>query len=44
MSRETLQVQIRTFLLEEFPDLKEIIDSTDHSAGKNPYYRSNDET
>ena len=38
MSRETLQVQIRSFLLEEFPDLKEIIDTTDHAAGSNPYY------
>mgnify|MGYP001294168144 CR=1 FL=1 len=38
MSRETLQVQIRSFLLEEFPDLKEIIDTTNHSAGNNPYY------
>ena len=38
-SRETLHVQIKRFLVDEFPDLKEIIDVTDHAAGKNPYYR-----
>jgi Fe-S cluster biogenesis protein NfuA len=34
----TLKLQVRTFLLEEFPDLKEIEDVTDHDAGTNPYY------
>ena len=34
----TLKLQVRTFLLEEFPDLKEIEDVTDHDAGINPYY------
>ena len=38
MSRQTLQVQIKAFLMDEFPDIKEIIDITDHSAGQNPYY------
>ena len=42
-SRDTLQVQIKTFLGEEFPELKEIIDITDHAAGKNPYYRGSNE-
>jgi len=35
----TLQLQIRNFLMEEFPDLKEIEDVTDHMAGENPYYQ-----
>ena len=38
-SRDTLQIQVKNFLKEEFPELKEIIDVTDHSAGKNPYYK-----
>ena len=37
-STVTLQIQIRNFLMEEFPDLKEIEDVTNHSAGQNPYY------
>ena len=36
----TLQIQIKSFLMEEFPDLKEIEDVTDHESGENPYYRS----
>ena len=43
-SKHTLQMQVKTFLMEEFPDLKDIIDVTDHSAGENPYYRPVDET
>lgn len=43
MSRETLQVQIKNFLMDEFPNLKEIIDTTDHSAGINPYYKDDNE-
>lgn len=43
MSRETLHVQIRSFLMDEFPNLEDIIDVTDHSAGTNPYYRNDDE-
>tara|TARA_A100001011_G_scaffold395415_2_gene490353 strand:- start:986 stop:1261 length:276 start_codon:yes stop_codon:yes gene_type:complete len=38
-SKQTLQVQVKSFLLEEFPDIKDIIDTTDHSAGKSPYYQ-----
>ena len=34
----TLQLQIRNFLMEEFPELREIEDVTDHMAGENPYY------
>tara|TARA_E500000331_G_C17250799_1_gene711040 strand:- start:650 stop:913 length:264 start_codon:yes stop_codon:yes gene_type:complete len=37
-SRITLNVQVKNFLKEEFPDLLEIKDVTDHNAGINPYY------
>ena len=35
----TLKLHIESFLREEFPDLKEIEDMTDHESGENPYYR-----
>ena len=34
----TLKLQVERFLMEEFPELKEIEDVTDHSVGDNPYY------
>ena len=37
----TLQIQVRNFLMEEFPDLLEIEDVTERSAGVNPYYPEN---
>jgi Fe/S biogenesis protein NfuA len=37
-ARVTLKIQIEGFLKEEFPDLTEIEDVTDHVAGTNPYY------
>tara|TARA_B100000131_G_scaffold175032_1_gene169122 strand:- start:13351 stop:13617 length:267 start_codon:yes stop_codon:yes gene_type:complete len=37
-ARATLHIQIDSYLREQFPDLNEIEDVTDHSAGKNPYY------
>ena len=37
-ARITLKIQIENFLREEFPDLVEIEDVTDHYAGTNPYY------
>ena len=40
----TLQVQIKNYLMEEFPALKKIEDVTDHDAGENPYYKSDNET
>jgi Fe/S biogenesis protein NfuA len=36
-SQVTLKFQIETYLKEEFPDLQEIIDTTDHTAGENPF-------
>jgi len=37
-ARITLKLQIEGFLKEEFPDLAEVEDVTDHLAGTNPYY------
>jgi Fe/S biogenesis protein NfuA len=37
-ARITLKLQIEGFLKEEFPELTEIEDVTDHIAGTNPYY------
>lgn len=35
----TVKKGIETILLREFPELSEVIDVTDHSAGKNPFYK-----
>ena len=37
-AKATLKLQIEGFLKEEFPELTEIEDVTDHIAGTNPYY------
>lgn len=37
-SQVTLKNGIERLLREEFPELREIVDVTDHSAGTNPYY------
>jgi Fe/S biogenesis protein NfuA len=37
-AKVTLQLQVNSYLREEFPDLNEIEDITDHSAGETPYY------
>ena len=37
-ARITLKLQIEGFLKEEFPDLTQIEDVTDHASGANPYY------
>lgn len=37
-AKATLKLQIEGFLKEEFPELLEIEDVTDHLAGTNPYY------
>ena len=37
-SSATLKFGIETRLKEKFPDIKEIIDVTDHSTGETPYY------
>lgn len=37
-SSATLKNGIERLLREEYPDIGEIVDVTDHSAGENPYY------
>ena len=34
----TLKLMVESMLKEEFPELKEIEDVTDHNSGENPYY------
>ena len=38
MSAATLTAGIRTAILEAIPEILEVIDATDHSAGENPFY------
>jgi len=38
MADVTLKQGIETLLREEIPELGEILDQTDHAAGRNPYY------
>ena len=38
-STETLKIQIESFLKEEFPEVKGIVDETDHDTGDDPYYK-----
>ncbi|HEV8323590.1 MAG TPA: NifU family protein [Myxococcota bacterium] len=35
----TLRQGIESLLREEIPDIKDIVDVTDHAAGSNPYYQ-----
>lgn len=39
MARVTLKDGVEVQLLEAVPEIKEVIDLTDHSVGTNPYYR-----
>jgi len=34
----TLKAGIERLLKEEIPEIEEVLDATDHSAGSNPYY------
>ena len=34
----TLKAGIERMIREEIPDVAEVLDTTDHAAGKNPYY------
>lgn len=38
-SQATLTQGIERIVKEKFPDIKEIIDLTDHSSGENPYFK-----
>ena len=37
-SKVSMAFAVERFLMEEFPDLNEIEDVTNHSLGENPYY------
>jgi Fe/S biogenesis protein NfuA len=43
LSAATMRQGIETMLKDEIPELKEIIDITDHESGANPYYKASDE-
>ena len=36
----TLGQGVRVSLLERFPDIVDVLDTTDHAAGRNPYYQA----
>jgi Fe/S biogenesis protein NfuA len=36
----TLKAGIERLIREEIPEIEEVLDATDHSAGSNPYYQS----
>ena len=36
-SKATLKDGIEKFVKENFPDIKEVVDITDHTSGENPY-------
>ena len=38
MAGQTLSMGMETKLLNHFPELKGLMDGTDHSTGENPYY------
>ena len=40
-SASTLQHGIKMALMDEFKEINEVLDATDHSAGENPFYMGN---
>ena len=40
-SAATMQYGIQTALMEEFPQISELIDITDHATGENPFFMGN---
>jgi Fe-S cluster biogenesis protein NfuA len=40
-SSATMQYGIQTALMEEFPQIAEVVDITDHATGENPFYMGN---
>ena len=40
-SSATMQYGIQTALMEEFPQIAEVVDVTDHATGENPFYMGN---
>lgn len=37
-SKATLKQGIETLVMKKFPDIKEVVDLTDHDSGENPYF------
>jgi Fe/S biogenesis protein NfuA len=35
----TLKRGVETMIQEAFPEIKQVIDTTDHASGTNPYYQ-----
>jgi Fe-S cluster biogenesis protein NfuA len=40
MAAVTLGQGVRTAILDSFPDISEVRDTTDHAQGANPYYQA----
>jgi Fe/S biogenesis protein NfuA len=40
-SSSTMQFGIQTALMEEFPQISEVVDVTDHATGENPFFMGN---
>jgi Fe/S biogenesis protein NfuA len=40
-SASTMQYGIQTALMEEFPQIAEVVDVTDHATGENPFFMGN---
>ncbi|MHB1500892.1 MAG: NifU family protein [Candidatus Dormibacteria bacterium] len=40
LAEVTLSQGVRTTILERFPELHEVVDTTDHAQGANPYYQA----
>jgi Fe/S biogenesis protein NfuA len=38
MSQVTLKEGIESAILQEVPEIKKVLDDTDHESGSNPYY------
>ena len=42
-SKQTLHGQVAAYLTEEFPEVTDVVDLTDHDKGENPYYKKSSE-
>ena len=40
MSTATLKQGVETMLRSRVPEISEVLDTTDHAAGTNPYFRA----
>ena len=40
-SSATMQYGIKTALMEEFSEIKEVVDATEHTTGQNPFFMGN---